>query len=335
MKLTRKNSITLSLVAILMLLILSSCGKNEESQTLNYEIKTISGVKTFVNDNKPSIDKIDMDIVEKYVINGDTEDSLTSFQIQQPIIDMDINGNIYITDMKSASIKKFDSSGKFLAQLGKKGTGPGEFFMPSSTISLNDTVYGFDATLKINKYDSSGKFTSAKNVSQAEGLPTMLKRAGNNFIGFRVSPEQKDNKIFLNFDLVLMDNKFKNILKVAKNRFELDMTKPMNPMDFITFFTVGNNEIFVAEKSTDHFKIKVYDFSGKSLYNITKKYRQTKYSQRELDKINKILADAVKNAPMMQPEMKLDNKFKDAITGMWFDKNGRLWVGTAKEDDGK
>ena len=34
-----------------------------------------------------------------------------------------------------------------------------------------------------------------------------------------------------------------------------------------------------------------------------------------------------------QPYQKIDNQFKDAISGMWYDKYDRLWVFTAVEDD--
>ena len=329
-----RKRLLFTIMAIIFMLSMVACTKKEE-KSLNYEIKTVSEIKVFANENTPSIDKIDINLVEKFVINGDSEDSTSSFQMQQPLVDIDGEGNFFIIDAGSASIKKFDETGNFVAQLGRKGMGPGEFFMPSGLITANDTIYGFDATFKINKYDKSGIFSSATQLTQTDGLPTQIKRAGENFIGFRVSPEQVDNKIFLNFNLVLMDKNFKNLKEITKTKFELDMSKPMNPMDFVTFFAVSKNEIFVAEKSADHFKIIVYDFEGNNIYNITKKYRKTKYSERELTKANETIAEAMKNMPEGAPKIQLDSKFKDAITGMWVDKKGRLWVGTAREDNGK
>ena len=331
---SRRKNISLILVLVFSLFIVS-CGDKAESKKLNYEVKTVSGIKVFANESKPSIDKIEMNLAEKFTLNGDIDDSTSSFQLQQPIIDIDNEDNIYLIDMSSSSIKKFDKLGNFVSQLGRKGTGPGEFFMTTGMITANDTVYGFDATLKVNKYDKQGNFSSAINILQTDGFPTQLKRAGDKFIGYRVSPEQKDNKIYLNFNLVLMDKNFNNLKDIVTNRFEFDPTKPMNPMDFVTFFAVGANEIYVAEKSTDYFKILVYDFEGTNTYNITKTFRKTKYSKRELDKANKLIEESMKKMPAGTPKIVLDSKFKDAITGMWVDKKGRLWTGTAKEDDGK
>ncbi|MCK4978806.1 MAG: 6-bladed beta-propeller, partial [Candidatus Delongbacteria bacterium] len=138
---------------VLSLVMLIGCGKKETGDKLNYEIKTVAGVKVFANDKIPSIEKIEMNFVEKFTINGDVEDELQSFVIQQPTFDIDKEGNIYVVDIKSSSLKKFDKDGNFVTQLGRKGNGPGEFFMPMSVITANDTIYGFDAMMKINKYD--------------------------------------------------------------------------------------------------------------------------------------------------------------------------------------
>lgn len=314
-------------------MLIVACGSKETGEKLNYEIKTVSGVKVYANEKVPSVDKIEMNIVELFTINGEVEDELQSFVIQQPTFDIDNEGNIYIVDIKSSSLKKFDKDGNFVTQIGRKGTGPGEFFMPMSVVTANDTIYGFDAMMKINKYDMSNNFVSAMSVSQTDGNPMMLKRAGENFVGYRISTEQKDGKIFIIFRIAVMDREFKNIKTINENKIEFDPSKPLNPMDLVTFFTVGKDEIFVAGKSVDNFKIKVYDFEGNNIYNISKKFRKIKFSDRELELANKAITEAGKKVPG-QPEMKLDNKFKDAISGMWYDKFDRLWVGTAKEDDG-
>jgi len=42
----------------------------------------------------------------------------------------DDKNNIYITDLKDYSVKKFDAEGRFVKKTGKKGQGPGEFLTP-------------------------------------------------------------------------------------------------------------------------------------------------------------------------------------------------------------
>ncbi len=46
-------------------------------------------------------------------------------------IDVDEDGNIYVLDRKAIHIKVFNSCGKFVRTIGKKGQGPGEFETPS------------------------------------------------------------------------------------------------------------------------------------------------------------------------------------------------------------
>lgn len=335
MKILKKSmAVIIVMLLALSLFIVAGCGKSKDSgEKLNYEIKDVNGVKVYANKNQPSVDKVDLNIGESFTIRGDDEDEPKKFQIRQPVIDIDKNGNVYVIDINSSSIKKFDNKGVFAAQLGTKGIGPGEYFMPVSVTNANDTVYGFDATMKVNKYDSSNNFVSAINLSQADGLPVMMRRAGDYFAGYRVSNEQKDGKLFILFNLVVMDRKFKTIRTVSENKVEFDPSKPMNPMDMITFFAAGKNKIAVADKTPDRFRIKVYDLEGNNIYDITKSYRKVKYSEREIEKANKLMAEALKNVPG-QPEQKINDQFKEAITGMWYDKYDRLWVGTATEDDG-
>lgn len=332
--LLNSTGMIIAVFLVSILLITAGCSKSKDTgEKLNYEIKDVNGVKVFANKNESSADKVDINIAECFTILGDNEDEQKKFQIRQPVIDIDKNGNVYVLDINSSSIKKFDNKGEFAAQLGTKGNGPGEFFMPVSVTNANDTVYGFDATMKVNKYDSSNNFISAINLSQAEGLPVMMKRAGDYFVGYRVSNEQKAGKIFILFNLIVMDDHFKTIRTIAENKVEFDPAKPMNPLEMITFFAAGKNEIAVADKTSDRFRVKVYDLQGNNIYDITKSYRRVKYSEREIEKVNKLMAEATKNMPG-QIEQKIDDQFKEAVSGMWYDKYGRLWVGTAVEDDG-
>ena len=44
----------------------------------------------------------------------------------------DTAGRIYVADLISSTVRVYDASGAFLAQIGRQGAGPGEFTKPSS-----------------------------------------------------------------------------------------------------------------------------------------------------------------------------------------------------------
>jgi hypothetical protein len=66
----------------------------------------------------------------------DTMDENLAFNYPGDIT-TDAAGNIYVLDSANNRIQKFDSNGKFIATIGRRGQGPGEFYNPDS--------FGFDA----------------------------------------------------------------------------------------------------------------------------------------------------------------------------------------------
>ena len=84
----------------------------------------------------------DLAFVEDLTIG--VEEGEADYMLYSPEdIDVDPDGNIYILDLKDALIKKYDSEGVFIANIGRKGQGPGEFDHPDNMEidSLNGCIY--------------------------------------------------------------------------------------------------------------------------------------------------------------------------------------------------
>jgi hypothetical protein len=107
----RRRRMKISKITIILLIlsvfVFIGCGSKAENagEKLNYDVKDSKGVKVYANSKEPSVDKIEMNVVELFTINGDVEDELQSFVIQQPAFDIDKEGNIYLVDIKSSSLK--------------------------------------------------------------------------------------------------------------------------------------------------------------------------------------------------------------------------------------
>jgi sugar lactone lactonase YvrE len=96
------------------------------------KIETVDGVRV-VHNVKGGLwgttPRLGLELVRK-IGDVDTEDEHVAFNYPSDIA-VDKNGNIYILDAGNARIQKFDPDGKYLATIGRKGQGPGEFIMPS------------------------------------------------------------------------------------------------------------------------------------------------------------------------------------------------------------
>jgi sugar lactone lactonase YvrE/4-hydroxy-3-methylbut-2-enyl diphosphate reductase IspH len=72
---------------------------------------------------------------------------------------VDSADNIYVTDYGNRRIQKFDNNGNFLQTWGVKGSGNGQFQVPSGIAIGNDFVYVVDNELnRVQKFDTSGKY---------------------------------------------------------------------------------------------------------------------------------------------------------------------------------
>jgi hypothetical protein len=79
-------------------------------------------------------------------------------------VNADQEGNIYVTDWDRKHVRKFDSHGKYLFTIGKKGQGPGEFSNISvARIDREGNVYVLDvASRKIVYFDRGGTFLNQR-----------------------------------------------------------------------------------------------------------------------------------------------------------------------------
>ncbi|NOR46078.1 MAG: hypothetical protein GQ534_10885 [Candidatus Delongbacteria bacterium] len=99
-------------------------------------------------------------------------------------------------------------------------------------------------------------------------------------------------------------------------------------MDFMQIYTLSENNIYIADISEDNYRVRVYDNTGKELYNISKNYRKIKMTKGELAKLNKSIS--VSNGDEIN-ENKSEVHYRKAIHGLWEDKYERLWVLNTRE----
>jgi sugar lactone lactonase YvrE len=95
------------------------------------KVETVDGVRVVHNikgglwGNSP---KVSLTPVRK-IGDIDTEDEHVAFNFPNGV-SIDSEGNIYILDTGNARIQKFGPDGTYIATIGRKGQGPGEFIMP-------------------------------------------------------------------------------------------------------------------------------------------------------------------------------------------------------------
>ena len=97
------------------------------------KIETVDGVR-LVHNVKGGLwgksPRLALELVRK-IGDIDTEDEHLAFNYPADVA-VDKAGNIYILDAANARVQKFGPDGKYLATIGRKGQGPGEFIFPDA-----------------------------------------------------------------------------------------------------------------------------------------------------------------------------------------------------------
>ncbi len=114
------------------------------------KIETINGVRTVHNEkaglwgNNP---KVQLRLLQT-IGDLNTEDENLAFNSPTDVA-VDSAGNIYILDAANQRIQKFSPEGQYLATIGRKGQGPGEFNYPSSLdIDSKGNLFVLDGFVK-------------------------------------------------------------------------------------------------------------------------------------------------------------------------------------------
>ena len=76
----------------------------------------------------PKYGQVQLDLQESVIIREIEGDSNYQFGVGLWDLAVDKNGNLYILDYDR--LLKYDSGGKYVGTIGKKGEGPGEFLQP-------------------------------------------------------------------------------------------------------------------------------------------------------------------------------------------------------------
>jgi hypothetical protein len=98
-----------------------------------HKIETVDGVRVVHNEKGGlwgKAPKVALELVRK-IGDIDTEDENLAFNYPSDIA-VDKDGAIYVLDAANARIQKFGPDGQFLATIGRKGQGPGEFIFPDA-----------------------------------------------------------------------------------------------------------------------------------------------------------------------------------------------------------
>lgn len=309
---------TITLLLIIMILI--NCTKED-----NHTTTSANGVKIHNNTSTPTKPELNYKLTELFTISNDIAGIDSSAVIKVPYdIEVDSQKNLYILDAQSSTIKKFDSSGKFIKSFGRKGYGPGEFDIAIDLVMIQDTLCVQDIrSAQMVRFDLEGGFIDRIPYVGSPGilLEESIKSPSSDLvIGYKPQDIEKDGEIFYASYLLLMDSQFKEISILREFVYKFDATKTQF-FEQLTKYAYGNEKIYVAENCDDKYRINVFDYNGKHIAIIKKNYAKVHYNDEESGIIDKLKLTAEDGSQLEQKR-----GYKKSINKLFYDKYGLLLV---------
>jgi sugar lactone lactonase YvrE len=247
--------------------------------------------------------------------DADTDDENFAFNMPNYLAE-DSRGNIYIADSLNARIQKFSKDGVFLASLGRKGQGPGEFSsIRSLAVDADDRLFAFDdRQRRLTVLTTDGK--EVRTIRFVKGVISGLRLMKDGLFLTDVPPSSspRDGVVSPAILLKVIDDQ-----EAVRAEFgqPVDFGEPVtNQVGNSIYFAVGRDGHPVASFSNQN-RIEKYSPNGRVLWSAD---RPLNYDTKVLEKGK---SEITANSSIYRGP-----KMNSCSNGVAVDGAGRVWVVT-------
>jgi len=242
---------------------------------------------------------------------------------------VDNKGNIFIVDMGSTTVYKYDKNGKYLMSIGRKGQGPGEFQRAYNIAIDNDgNLYLSDDG--ISKFTNQGKFIYKKKKSMSQMLESFIPLKSGDFIfgGITLDESGKVLKFVRKIEIVNSE------LKPIKKLFEVSQEAGKNGLngDKVMFFSIlalDKDRVYRLENKDNVLTIDVYNDKGKIVQKSVKKFKKVKKTAEQIKKEEEWI-EKINKRSGGNYQGKIEENKRSVVNSKLDDKSN-LWIKTIGE----
>ncbi len=317
----------ISILIIFCFLLPPACKKSETGW--RGEIKTVDGVKVVHNfepDPEESFKPIEF-IVDLSI--GEEEDDENYMFSSPRYIDADSQGNIYVLDSREFTVKKYDSQGKHVKNIGRFGHGPGELDYPRYLcVSDGGKIYVTELLeRKIEVFNLEGEYQRALNLKNLSEIS--FTRNEELIIGAKYPEKGKKDEIQYFYRVGKYDPQKNEVLdffsqEQLRTARVSDGTFTFEYPLFVRWDINSQDHIVVA--TANKYEMNVFTPEGELLFKFNLDRKPIPVKDEVKRKISEILKRIRRGLGIDNPETRKIVDYHPMFNSISIDENDRIWI---------
>lgn len=275
-------------------------------------------------------------------IGEELGDSTCTFGLIQDALFMR-DGRMLVLDRQSACIKVFDSEGGYLAQVTRRGGGPGELNMPWEFFQMPG---GNVMVLEMMKqgfvvFDDSLRFES--EISHWTQNPPMqsVPLSDSTFASYKIDADMVGEVIAMNRRIVIYtvgEEGFDTVLwedSLTATPGDLMENPSMFITDLLDAFCLegdGAGSVYFAEKSGEKYEVTGWNASGEEVFSVTQDLEPVPKTPEEIAEEKAYVTHFIQNMGGGMPFEFEPEPFRDMVVALGVGPDGNLWVQRGTSD---
>ena len=275
-------------------------------------------------------------------IGEELGDSTCTFGIIQDALIMQ-DGRILVLDRQSACIKVFDSGGGYLAQVSRRGGGPGELNMPWEFFQMPD---GDLMVLEMMKqgfvvFDDSLNFEC--EISHWTQNPPMqsVPLSDSTFASYKIDADMVEESILMNRRMVVYrvgEKEFDTILwedSLSATPGDLMENPSMFITDLLDAFCLeggGNGTVYFSEKSGEKYEVVGWNASGEEVFRVSLDIEPVPKTPGEIAEEKAYVTNYIQNMGGGMPFEFEPEPFRNMVVALGVGPDGNIWVQRGTSD---
>ena len=311
----KNKTYLVSIVLIISAFILLASCQNQKAEWKG-TIEDVDGVTIVKNPKEPMYGE-DVCVIEEELSIGEAEGREEYMFSEVQSIATDDNERIYVLDYKENNVKIYNKNGKFVKKFGKKGQGPGEFYLPRTVIITNQDEILVQNIRSLAFFSLEGDFKRSLSVAQVR-LGRINIDSDGNITGLCIIRDDENPR----YELKKFDSELNYLYSLGSSPLPNARRDGFNPLFPVLRWNVINRNQIVCGYMKEY-ELKVFDAKGNLIRKILKKYTPLEVTQEDVDE--RLQGEEL--PPQLKESMVIP-KYHCPFRWMIADDEGRIFVWT-------